>query len=177
MKKIKFILIIFFIILSPNVFSTIFEEQKAFIDIQIENGISYQIKQLRDYIYDVIDKKGGIYTKVQKFIQNKKYKNENIGFQKYNKQKFTREFLIVLGGLAALKKLIKINDPKNIDLILFGKYASALLSSNMFCKNYKLNNPQSNGIRTIKELKEIGKLVLSNNKIEIEKNYFLHRLN
>jgi hypothetical protein len=123
--KIYFLLCSFF--MSFNVFCSTFEEQKEFIDTQLENNIHDQIEQIYNYTIECVDKKGGIYAEAQDVIKTKDV----------TKMDYSRRFLIVIGGLYALEKLRQIENPTHETIYKMGQIAAALLSPSLFSKKYK----------------------------------------
>lgn len=147
-----FLLCYFFMPL--NVFCSTFEEQKNFIDAQLETNIHDQIEQIYNYTIECVDKKGGIYAEAQEVIKTKDA----------TKIDYSRRFLIILGGLYALEKLSQIENPTHETIYNMGEVSAALLSSELFSKKFKYDlNPTHEvykaSLRQIEDLLEYSLLL------------------
>lgn len=147
-----FLLCCFFMPL--NVFCSSFEEQKNFIDAQLETNLHDQIEQIYNYTIECVDKKGGIYAEAQEVIKTKDA----------TKIDYSRRFLIILGGLYALEKLRQIENPTHETIYNMGEVSAALLSSELFSKKFKYDlNPTHEvykaSLRQIEDLLEYSLLL------------------
>ncbi|MDP1975639.1 MAG: hypothetical protein Q8K37_06690 [Alphaproteobacteria bacterium] len=115
-----------------NVFCSTFEEQKNFIDAQLENNLHDQIEQIYNYTIECVDKNGGIYAEAQEVIKTKDA----------TKIDYSRRFLIILGGLYAIEKLRQVENPTHETIYKMGEVSAALFSSELFSKKFKYHlNP------------------------------------